>query len=263
MPRFFNLLATVAAVATLSACNNPTAPAASSTASSLESASESAVAAEHKFETLAANSSQPGATAPRLTDPQAGPLLRKVFDTQALANAAAPPFDKIDPLQNWLLALTRVGTTYLLAGTGKTDLSSAASDMGLQRQVGQNMLTYGPEIGSYFDAQNAVLRLEVMSVRDHVAQVPADANSPGMAKVRGGVAQTIGGEIQTIGADGMTDDWRRARMPNLVALANASAPIMSPDLKAQLGAAARQAAGSAQDATVKSQMEALAATFGA
>jgi hypothetical protein len=84
-----------------------------------------------------------------------------------------------------------------------------------------------------------------------------------MAKVRGGVAQTIGGEIQTIGADGMTDDWRRARMPNLVALANASAPIMSPDLKAQLGAAARQAAGSAQDATVKSQMEALAATFGA
>jgi hypothetical protein len=80
-------------------------------------------------------------------------------------------------------------------------------------------------------------------------------------QIRSGLAQTIGGVIATLETTGLTDTWRRERMPALAAIGRKAAAFLLPEDARSLAAGARTAAGQMTDAAVKAGLTAFADTI--
>ena len=227
----------------------------------VKNASAAAHKAADQFVALAHGSETSGQV-PRQTDPAAGPLLDAVFNTNVLHSGPTPSLSQMDPVNDWLFSTVRVGQVYLLAGTGVTDVSKA-TDPATETRAESNIVTYAPEYGRYLDAQLSVMDELAAIFNKELAANPglATANSDttqGLAKIKSGVTTALISVIATLQAQGLTDDWRRARMAPLLAIAPEAAKLVLPADKAKLHDAALQVAATLTDPDVKAKLTSFA-----
>jgi hypothetical protein len=242
------------ALIALAACAGPP--------SAVQTASSAAHKAADQFVTLATGSATSGQV-PRQTDPTAGPLLDAVFNTQAVQGATGSAAD-MQAVNDWLLSAVRVGQVYMLAGTGLTDISGATTTQA-QTRVLQNMITYAPECGRYYDAELAIEGADATGFQATLAANPGAAKDPqttqGVAEAQGGLAQTAQGVIATIGPTGLPNDWREARAQALIALAPHVVGFLTDAQKQTLNTAATQAAASSDDPQLAALLNQFAAAI--
>lgn len=217
------------------------------------------------FVDLAKGSHKSG-TPPRLTDPAARALIDAVFDTRELAAGGARPMAELGHLNAWNLAVLKIGVVYILAGTGATDIAALGNDTAAQQRVEQNTVTFAPEFGRYFDAQLALQGAIVDTVQAFLASASqAELAKPnlraGVQQIRSGLAQTVGGVLATLETGGLSDAWRRERLPALASIGRKAAAFLLPEDARALAAAARAAAGPMADPAVKAGLVAFADTL--
>ena len=189
---------------------------------------EAAKRAAAEFVALAKGSETTG-TMPRQSSPEVRALLDAIFDRAVLGTDVLPLSEgRIGEL---VVNSSRVGTLYLLAGTGKTDLSTLAADPQAVQRAEKNVGSFAPELGRWFDYQlwiaisladstNAFLDSATKDVLER-PQVQS-----GLAKVRGGLAQALKGVLQTMGSAELDHAWRRDRLIALSEIAPKAARVL-------------------------------------
>jgi hypothetical protein len=202
------------------------------------------------------------AAPPRAADPKAAPLFDAVFNT-APAQAATPAWDDLDAVNDWLLSTVRVGQTYILAGTGLTDINQVANNQAAQAQVERNLQTYGPELGRFFDAELTLEGAEAATASAYLAAHPAQSpdEAQGLDKVRAGITQTAASIIETLADPTTGNPWREARAQALVAFAGRAGPLLTAAQRQQLAQAATQVATQANDPQLGLQLNQFAAAI--
>ena len=161
--------------------------------------------------------------------------------------------------------MLKVGLVYILAGTGIVDISKLPNTLEITQKINYNTVEFAPEMGRYFDAQ---LRIEA-AVMDTVSAFIAGASQAqieqpnvksGVAKIRAGATQTIYGALTTLPVEGLSDTWRRDRLPALAAVAPIAAHFLLADQARSLSAAATETAGRMTDPAVKGALMLFAST---
>ena len=227
------------------------------------SASKTATTA---FLALAKGSETTG-TPPRESDPAARRLLETVFDSKDVQAAKSVTFQQLGPLTERMLNGVKVGLVYMLAGTGATDLDKIGTDPEGGVKVNLNIIKFAPEMGRFFDFQ---LHVQGAVAEGTVARLatakPEDMARPnfqsGLADIRQGSTRAVAGAIETLAVNGITEDWRRGRMPALRAIAPRLAKLLLPDQKAELKQLAIACADVMDDAEVKKTLRDFAAMVG-
>lgn len=234
-------------------------PAAAYDAAKLPAAKFAAAA----FATAAQNSENTGAV-PRDADPAARRLLEAVFDARDLDDGQAVPFKALTALSERMMTGVKVGVIYMLAGTGARDLSELGSDPAGAEKVNLNVIKFAPEMGRFFDFQLRVQGAVVDAVLDRLATArPEDLARPdfqrGLADIRLGSARTVSGVIETLAVNGLSDEWRRRRMPAITAMGPRLARFLQDEQKQQLKELALACADVMNDAQVKRSLQGFAA----
>ncbi|HEY5072257.1 MAG TPA: hypothetical protein VII63_09520 [Caulobacteraceae bacterium] len=235
-------------------------PAGGDAAASRKALSAAAHKAADQFVAMAKGSEQTG-RAPRQTEAAVAPMLNAVFDTSALDGKPTPRFSEVDPMNEWMLSAARVGQVYLFAGTGVTDPTKAA-DPRVEAQAERNVVTYAPEVGRYIDAELRLVSVLDAMVAQDLAAHPEKTNDPkkahGLSDIRSGTTTTINSALVTLATQGLTDDWRLARMPALLGIAPDAARLLNPDEKASLRKTALAVGDSMSDANLKIKLSSFA-----
>jgi len=203
---------------------------------------------------------------PRQSDPAAKPLIDLVFDTSEIEHGQPVPWDELTTLNGWNRAAIRVGLVYFLAGTGATDLESLKDDPRAADKANRNAAEFAPEFGRYSDAQLRLQAASIDSVQAHMktaprAEIEHRSFQTGLTNISKGVAQAMTGLLGAFVIDGMTDDWRLARLSVAAALAPKAARFMQPEDLRKVQYAAIEAADHMQNPAVKSGLENLAETL--
>lgn len=196
---------------------------------------------------------------PRLTDPAAKSLMDAVFDTREIEKGGPLPMADLGNLNTWNLAAVKIGLVYMLAGTGVTDIAKLPNEQSALAKVDQNTADFAPELGRYFDAQ---LRLQAAIVDTVQAflltgpkkQLEQPNFKSGVAQIRAGCAQTISGFITAFVNQGLSDQWRRERIGNLLPLAPKFAKFLLPEDLRTLRETANEVGGQMSDAQVKADL---------
>jgi hypothetical protein len=192
-------------------------------------ASQKATSAAKRFTDLAHDAYQSGKP-PRQTDAAVTPLLDAVFDVDILQKKPTLANGDFQALADWAKAALDAGSVYMLAGTGKTEFSQLASDPKLVQMIDRNTAAYAPEVGRYVDAELAVggSMAEIIAANSSGDGPDSKPNlSSGQQQVRDGIAKTINGVLQTFVVEGISDDWRRARLTALDSVAPKAAKLLS------------------------------------
>lgn len=198
------------------------------------------------------------------------PAVKASFDT--LTNTrppAAVPMDRLEDINGWLLAVAQSELVYLLAGTGYAnldDLSKATDIDKINTALNRNAIIYAPEMGRLYDAQLAVMGALCDTV---AAEESAHPDSPdnakvqsGLDKIRSGVVQAVTSLLVEIGFDGMSDDWRTARIAALRSFAPQAVKLLGATERTTLRDAASAAVASLPETSpARSGLRALAASF--
>lgn len=202
---------------------------------------------------------------PRQSDPAVAALLDAIFDTSALQSPEPLPFDQLGMLNQWTVAILKAGAVYMLAGSGTADLAKAAGDASLVEHIERNTAEYAPEMGRYLDAQIRIMDAMIRSVVAHIASDPQALENPnvrgGLAKIRAGTKQTLLGAVTTLLNVGLSDDWRRARLPALAAFAPTAAKFLLPEDDREVREAALDVAQVMRDPEVERGLKAVADAF--
>ncbi len=188
--------------------------------------------AADSFVALAKDAGKTG-RAPRQTDPAVKPLLDVVFDTSELQSAGAFQMGDVANLNAWQVAVQRIGTVYLLAGTGLTSAELPTDPKAVDR-INRNTTTFAPELGRYVDAELWIQVALIDTFRRFLETAPRSRiDDPkvrsGIAQVRTGLAQSVTGMVLMLDNQGLRDEWRRARLPAFWALGPLAAKFMLPE----------------------------------
>jgi hypothetical protein len=219
--------------------------------------------AAESFAALAPDSAKTGRV-PREAEPAAKPLLDLVFDTSEIERGPVLPMSSLGDVNNWTMAVLKIGLVYTLAGSGVTDLSTLANQPAdVIERINRNAVTFAPEMGRYFDAE---IRLQG-AVMDIVTVFLSTASKTeldrpniknGLAKIRGGNTQTIDGVLTTLPTAGLTDAWRRDRVAVITAVAPRAAKFLLPEQLDALRKSATDVAGQMTDPGVKAALAGFA-----
>lgn len=226
-----------------------------------------AKAAADKFVALAKGSEKTG-NAPRLSDPAVKSLLDAVFDSGDVDAAQSIPFQQLTPLGQRMLTGVKVGLVYMLAGTGATDMSQLGNVADADIKVNLNVIKFDAEMGRFYDFQLRIQSAVVSSVLARLAAFkPGDLMTPtfvsGLADVRQGTQRTVAGVIETLAVNGITEQWRRERLPALTAIAPKLAKFLEPQQKDELHKLALACANVMDDAQVKEGLQQFAKAIAA
>jgi hypothetical protein len=116
------------------------------------------------------------------------------------------------------------------------------------------------------DTEMGLLRLESQAVADAIAQHPDLLADPkratGLAEVRQGLTDAITGIVTSLPLAGLTDPWREARMPALLALAPEAGRLLAADQIAAVTAQVNQAIGQTTDPRLKAELTRFATALG-
>ena len=222
--------------------------------------------AADRFAELAKESHTTGKP-PRQTDPTVKPLLDLVFDTAEIERGQPVPMNQLNTLNGWNLAAIKVGLIYMLAGTGTNDIATLGNDPKAGDKVNSNTAEFSPELGRYFDAQLRLQSAIIDTVQGFLgtaskAQLENPNFKSGIAQIRSGVAQTINGLVGTFAVDGVTDEWRRARVAVVNAIAPKVAKFLLPEEARIVRETALEIAGRMKDQRVKDDLAKFAKAVG-
>jgi hypothetical protein len=214
-----------------------------------------AMQAGEAFVALAAKA--PEGRKPRESDPAVAKLLGTVFDRDIFGRGRVP-VTEAGKLGLLLRNANRVGLVYYLDGTGAADLAGMKPD--LVPRADRNVAVYAPEIGAWLDYQIAIQNGLVGGTLDFLARATPDVLSrpnvrSGLDDVRQGMTRSISGLLRTLLLDGLTDDWRVARLNMLLEGVDGAAAVATPDLRQSMRELARQVAREMPDATVKAKLD--------
>jgi hypothetical protein len=218
--------------------------------------------ASESFLALAKDSASTGRP-PRQSDPAVKVLLDAVLDTSEIQSGPPQPMAALQDLNTWNFAIVRVGLVYILAGTGIADIAKLQNTPKTAQQIDRNAIEFAPELGRYLDAQ---LRIEA-AILDTVSAFVSSASTAqlehpdlksGLTKIRAGATQTINGVLTTMPIEGLSDAWRRDRLPALAAIAPIAAGFLLADQARSLRDAATEVAGRITDPTVKAALTSFA-----
>jgi hypothetical protein len=217
---------------------------------------EAARKAASQFSALSAGSEKSGKP-PRDNDPKIKGLLDVVYDTRDIDKTKSVPAQGLQSLSQRMATGTQVALVYMLAGTGLTDLSQAANDPAVGDRVNLNTIEFAPEMGRYFDFQLKVQGGVIDAVANRIATAkPEDLKrmEAGIAEIRAGSQRTVSGVIETLALNGLTEEWRKERMPALLAVAPKLTKFLQPPQKEQLRALSVECANVMDDASVKKDL---------
>src|SRR4051794_10887229 len=198
-------------------------------------ASKNALAA---FKDMAKDSATSG-NAPRESDPAVKALLDKVFDDSDVRSAKTVAFKELTPLSARMGAGVQTALVYMLAGTGAADIQQLESDPNASTKVNLNVIKFAPEMGRYYDfqltVQGAIWEAVAVKVATSTRMELANVNfQNALAQIRDGGHRVIAGVIETLAVNGVTDEWRRGRLPALNAIVPKAANILQSEQKKQL-----------------------------
>jgi hypothetical protein len=168
--------------------------------------------------------------APRQSEPPIRELLDKVFDLSELDGTPLTVSDVTKAL-DWFVAGDRVGTVYILAGTGIDDINKLTNDASVQRRTHRNVAEFAAEFARYLDFQVKLAGIMMEAEINRTAKASPDVlNRPEVrreiADVRSTLAETLTGTLTTIAYDGLTDEWRRQRLKLLLEVAPKAAQFL-------------------------------------
>jgi hypothetical protein len=214
-----------------------------------------------EFVKLAGNTAKTGKP-PRNSDPKIKALLDTVLDTSAMT---APEFSDIPRITQWLSTADRVGLVYMLAGTGTNNLAAAANPK-IADRIGKNIAEFQDEYGRFVDFQVALSGFTLDAIRAKMDSAPeTERKAPkfqaGFMQVASGIAQTIAGTLSTFTAEGITDDWRRARLAPLTAIAPKAAETLPKNMREKLGEMTREISEQITDPQIKDGVKSIADTL--
>ena len=203
---------------------------------------------------------------PRETDRAAKPLLDTVFDTRAIEGDNRVPWSDLKLLEQWNIAVTRVGVMYYLAGTGKNDLGAASQDPAAIAKATQNTVTFAPEYGRYLDAQIKIHSALVSTAIAQMAAVtPEQAKDEEFKKTLNSIsdatAEVMTGVLGGMALDGMTDAWLLGRVVPLLEITPKAARFLAPDDRLKVKTVAAAVADRIQHPDVKGGVNAIARGF--
>ncbi len=202
---------------------------------------------------------------PREADAKVKALLDTVFDIRVVSAAEPLPFSEIDHLNEWNKAVIDVGLVYILSGSRAADLTQAANDPAFQKQVEKNTVDFAPEMGRYMDAQLGISQATLALVGAHLAAHPADREKPnfkkGLPQIYDGSARTLASAISTLPTAGLSDAWRKQRLPAMQSLGPHVAKIVDAEDAKALYDMSLQAGKGSGDAELQAGLKKLADTF--
>lgn len=172
-----------------------------------------------------------GETLPRRTDPTIATLLDAAFDPTTVGSGTVP-LAETGKVGDLLTSANRIGTTYLMAGTGVSDL--ATTDPKVVAKTDENVVTYAPELGPWLDFQAVLQNAVVVTTLEFLAgAAPTVLERPqvrsGVGNVRQGTARTVAGILQTLSLTGLDDGWRGARLAAIETGVGNVARIVTPE----------------------------------
>lgn len=220
--------------------------------------------AVNQFVRLARDSAKTGKP-PRESDPAVKALLDAAFDTSATSTIGVE-FSDLPRINQWMAIGDKVGLVYMLAGTGTNNLFQAATNPKTAKLIPQNIAAFETEYGRFTDFQVALWGYALDAVAAKLETAPAaERNSPkfkaGLNQIGGSIAQTIAGVLTTFTTDGITDDWRRARLGSLNAVAPKVAKAIPAPIRTKLHEIALDVSEKMQDPQIKESVKGVAETF--
>jgi hypothetical protein len=169
---------------------------------------------------------------PRQSEPTIAGLLDKIFDLSPIEGSTLT-FADVGKANEWFAVGDRVGTVYILAGTGATDINKLPADPAIQRRTHRNVVEFSPEFARYLDFQ-VKLAATMMDAELSRSAKAADTLQQAevkreMDEVRTTLTESMTGDLTTLAYDGVTDDWRHARLTVLMQVAPRAATFLTPD----------------------------------
>jgi hypothetical protein len=171
--------------------------------------------------------------APRQSEPPIRELLDKVFDLSELDGTPLTVSDVTKAL-DWFVAGDRVGTVYILAGTGIDDINKLTNDASIQRRTHRNVAEFAAEFARYLDFQVKLAGIMMEAEINRAAKASPDVlNRPEVrreiADVRSTLAETLTGTLTTLAYDGLSDGWRRDRLKLMIEVAPKASQFLFAD----------------------------------
>jgi hypothetical protein len=138
------------------------------------------------------------------------------------------------------------------------------NDPKLLQLIDRNTAAYAPEIGRYEDAQLAISGAIAQIVAANSSGAGPDGKpnlTDGQQKVRDGIAKTINGVLQTFVVDGISDDWRLARLSALDSVAAKAAKLLAAEQCSAVRDTSSAVSAAMSDAEVKAGLATFAAAL--
>ena len=214
----------------------------------LDSARTAAIATVAETFLAASRTSHLTGTPPRQTDPAIDQALATVFGASDLA-AEPLPADEIDKALQWLKTADRIGSVYILAGTGFDDFANVPQTDMIQRRLRSNVVGFADEFGRYADFQLIVLSAIANAQMRLAASAPAAQTRTD--EIRALLSQAITSNFIALVYDGHNDAWRMGRLTALGRAAPVAAKFLTKEDARTVREQALQTLDYFKDATVR------------
>jgi hypothetical protein len=185
-----------------------------------------------EFLDLARDSHQHGRP-PRQAEPTIRGLLDKIYELREIEGVPLA-VSEIGKANEWFVTGDRVGTAYILAGTGVSDINRLPNDPNVQRRTHRNVAEFAAEFARYLDFQLKLVGIMTEAALNRTAKSEQDElNRPEVkreiADVRSTLAETLTGALTPLSYDGLTDDWRQLRLTLLNEIAPKASKLLLPE----------------------------------
>jgi hypothetical protein len=215
--------------------------------------------AANDFFNLARDSHHSGRP-PRESEQSVQELFDGIFDVSEFEGVTLAATD-IAKANDWYLIGDRVGTVYMLAGTGIDDVEKLPNDTKTQQRMHRNVADFAPEIGRYLDFQLKIGAVMMNGALGRMAKGGDDLKQPDVkqeiAAIRSTVAESFLRALTTLAYEGISDDWRRQRLALMTQIAPRAATFLLPDQTNALRDHASTLATFVRDKSVQDAVKAL------
>ncbi len=184
------------------------------------------------FMTRASDAYQSGEP-PRQSEPIINTQLSTIFDVLGLTQKTLAGAD-IDEAIRWFNSGDTVGAVYLLAGTGVNDIAQLPQDDATQKKLRGNVVKFADEFGRYLDFQVTLLAMIADAQASYATGGPPDETDSSEYKrkasdIRALLAQALNTDFISLVYDGLSNDWRLARLDAIARIAPIAAKVLSRD----------------------------------
>jgi hypothetical protein len=170
---------------------------------------------------------------PRQSEPIVNTQLSTILDVPELTQKTLAGAD-IDEAIRWFNSGDTVGAVYLLAGTGVNDVAQLPPDDAMQKKLRENVVKFSDEYGRYLDFQVTLLAAVADAQASYATGGPPDEIDSTDFKrktsdIKALLAQALKTDFISLVYDGLTNDWRLARLDAISRVAPIAAKALDRD----------------------------------